>query len=116
MGPEEISKDFYNQNTRSVLGFGIYYYNFLTSKIECLNVDILSHDFETDGFSVIRGFRLLRSKVFFKKIDTKNYIIWADCGTHFRCKELAHYFFSELADQKIIVNCNFFGEKHGKNR
>ena len=116
MGPNEISKDFYNQNTRSVLGFGIYYFCTKSGKIECINVDILSHDFETDGLSVIRGFRLLRQKDFFKKIDTKNYLIWADTGTHFRCKELAHYFFSELLEKNIKVNLNFFGEKHGKNR
>ncbi len=60
MGPEEVSKDFYNQNTRSVLGFGIYYFSSSTNNIECVNVDILSHDFETDGLSEIRGFRLLR--------------------------------------------------------
>ena len=97
MGPDEISKDFYNNNTRSVLGFGIFHWNELTNQIDCLNVDILSHDFETDGLYVIRGFRLLREKDFFKKIDTDNYVIWADCGTHFRCKALAHYFFLRVS-------------------
>ena len=39
---------------------------------------------EQDGFSVIRGFRLIRKQEVFKKIDKKKYIIWTDCGTHFR--------------------------------
>jgi hypothetical protein len=61
--------------------------------------------------------RLLRQQSFFKEIEKKNWVVWADCGSHFRCKELSYFLFNELrnAPEQIIVNLNFFGEKHGKN-
>ena len=50
----------------------------------------------------------------FKKFTQKKFIVWADTGPHFRCKELMHYFFKELADEKIQISLNFFCECHGK--
>jgi hypothetical protein len=58
----------------------------------------------------------MRKQQFFKEIDKPSYIIWTDTGKHFRCAELAHYFLVELAEEKILVNWNFFVEKHGKNQ
>ena len=51
----------------------------------------------------------------FKKIDTKDYVIWSDAGPHFRCAEFLHYLFNDLAEENITVSYNLFGEKHGKN-
>ncbi len=72
-------------------------------------------DFNQSAFVVVRAFRYMRSQTFFKEIDKKNYIIWADCGKHFRCAEFVSYLMEELAESKINVNLNFFGEAHGKN-
>lgn len=51
----------------------------------------------------------------FKAVEQKKYIVWTDTGTHFRCAELIHYLFDELAREQIRVCLNFFCEKHGKN-
>ena len=83
-------------------------------KIRQINFDLIG-DFVQDAFSVIRAFRLMRNQEFFKKIDKKNYIIWSDCGKHFRCSEFMHFLMKELAELKINVNLNFFSESHGKN-
>lgn len=51
----------------------------------------------------------------FKEIEKKSYTIWCDTGSHFRCFELLHYLFIELAGHNIKVSLNYFCEKHGKN-
>ena len=42
---------------------------------------------------------------FFKQIESlykdKNYIIWADCGKHFRNKDICGYLFKELREENI---------------
>ena len=53
-----------------------------------------------DASAAVRGFRILRSQEFFKKIDKKNYTIWADCGKHYRNNELVGYLLLELAENK----------------
>ena len=58
--------------------------------------------------------RFLRDHKIFEKFSQKKYLIWTDAGPHFRCKELMHYFFKELADQKVQVSFNLFCEGHGK--
>ena len=54
---------------------------------------------------------------FFKEIENKfqnrpiNYIIWADCGKHFRNQNVMGYFFNELKDLNIqgfsLLICKF---------
>jgi hypothetical protein len=56
----------------------------------------------------------MRNLSLFQEIEKKNYIIWSDAGPHFRCGELIHYLFVELAEIDIKVSLNFFGERHGK--
>jgi hypothetical protein len=56
---------------------------------------------EQGGNAAVRGFRILRMQVFFKKIDQKDYIVWADCGPHFRCETFIGYLLLELAEDKI---------------
>jgi hypothetical protein len=82
--------------------------------IRLFNVDIV-YDGSQEALSVVRCLRFLRKQSFFKEIEKSSYILWCDTGKHFRCAELAHYFLDELAKEKINVNWNFFGEKHGKN-
>lgn len=80
-------------------GFGVYYVN--NDKIECVNFDMISNNKQTGNY-VIRGFRFLRNQQFFRKLlDIKQYIVWLDCGKHFRNKMLLGYLFKELATQKI---------------
>jgi hypothetical protein len=57
----------------------------------------------------------MRNLSLFQEIEKKNYIIWSDAGPHFRCGELIHYLFVELAEKNISISLNFFGERHGKN-
>ena len=71
------------------------------------------HSFKSDAFSVVRAFRFLRNQNFFKLIDKKHYVIWTDCGTHFRSKEAFAYFLKELPSEGLTVDLNFFAEKHG---
>jgi hypothetical protein len=59
--------------------------------------------------------RYLRNLECFREIDRHSYIIWTDCGPHFRCAEMMHYCFKELLDFKIKVSLNYFCEKHGKS-
>ena len=70
---------------------------------------------KTDAFSVVRSLRFIRNQQFFKAIEKKKIIFWLDCGTHFRCAELNHYFFKELASENILVTTNFHCEQHGKS-
>ncbi len=110
--------DFYEQNTRTLIGFGVYFFNIGENRIDNIRYDLISDNsktFSTDSISVIRAFRYLRTREFFKKIDTFNYVIWCDCGTHFRNSQILSYFFSELRSQNIKVSLNYFGEHHGKS-
>ena len=68
---------------RTLLGLGVYYFDSDLKKVNCINVDIISHILKNDGFSVIRALRFLRKQPFFQKIDKKKYNFWADTGTHF---------------------------------
>jgi len=43
----------------------------------------------------------LREQRFFKEIEKNDYIVWADCGKHFRNSEFVGYLLLELADLKI---------------
>ncbi len=49
------------------------------------------------GSDAVRGFRILRNQEFFKKIDQKDYIVWADCGPHFWTQKFIGFLLIELA-------------------
>ena len=49
----------------------------------------------------MRGFRILRGQEFFIKIDKKDYVVWADCGPHFRTQKFIGYLLLELASLEI---------------
>ncbi|CAF0854416.1 unnamed protein product [Brachionus calyciflorus] len=100
LSPRQINKEYYSQTTRSCLGFGIYFLNGL-NQIELINFDIISSDLCEDARAVVRGFWLLREQDFFKDIEKKNYVIWMDCGKHFRNCEVVGYLLKELAEDKI---------------
>ena len=52
-----------------------------------------------EASAAVRGFRILMSHEFFKKIDKNNYTIWADCEKHFRNNGLVGYLLLELVDE-----------------
>lgn len=78
-------------------------------------MDVITHILSTDGLATVRILRFLRKQSFFQDIDKKKYIFWMDTGSHFRCSEVNHYFFKELALEKVKVTANFHAEKHGKS-
>ncbi len=89
-------------NCKLNVGFGVTYVD-ADGNIDTINFDIISNrDDKQDGYSSLRGFRILRCQDFFKKIDTKNYKIWADCGKHFRCSTITGYLFKELKMENIL--------------
>lgn len=77
------------------------------NEIQCVNFDIISSDLSEDSYATVRGFRFLRNQNFFKEIEKKfenrqiNYIVWADCGKHFRNQIVMGYFFNELKSLNI---------------
>lgn len=101
LSPRQISSEYYEQQERSCLGFGVYFVND-ENIIECINFDVISFDNKQTGFAAIRGFRFLRTQQFFEKFQNiKQYIVWLDCGKHFRNKMLIGYLFKELAADQI---------------
>jgi hypothetical protein len=73
----------------------------LSGEIKVINCDIISTDLNQDASAAVRGFRFLREQSFFKEIEKNEYIVWADCGKHFRNSEFVGYLLLELADLKI---------------
>jgi hypothetical protein len=53
-----------------------------------------------DARAAVRGFRLLRQQDWFKAIEQSDFVVWSDCGKHFRNNELAGYLLLELAKEK----------------
>lgn len=58
---------------------------------------------------MVRGFRFLRQQNFFKMhANIKDYIVWMDCGKHFRNNIVLGYLLKELAiNEKIRGIQNF---------
>lgn len=123
MSPRQVSSEYYNQISRTCLGkkikfifskfflnliegFGIYFVD-NQNKIQSINFTIISSDMTEDARSVIRGFRILRKQEFFMNIEKPNFIIWMDCGKHFRNCEVVGYLLNELAEEKIHGNLTF---------
>ena len=55
MSPRQVSREFYNQQSRTILGFGVY---FIKNGIkECINIDLISDNKSQKGYSVVHAFR-----------------------------------------------------------
>ena len=111
-----MSKEYYVQKSRTLLGIGIFYLDESENKIKIISVDFVT-ELSSNAICVIACFNLMRKQNFFKKIEKKNYEIWCDCGPHFRNSQIVNYFLREfsICTEPINVNLNFFVEKHGKN-
>jgi hypothetical protein len=55
MSPRQKSKEFYEQKSRSFLGFGIYYFENGAKK--SMNVDIISDNLAQTAYAVVKSFR-----------------------------------------------------------
>lgn len=75
--------------------------NLKVGQIKSFNFDIISCDLVQDGRAAVRGFRILREQDFFRAIEKPYYVIWSDCGKHFRNSEFIGYVLGELADEGI---------------
>ena len=100
MGPDQPSRDYYEQVTRTLFGIGIYYLDKKTDEIKNINVDIVS-EMSTTGLCAVQCLKFLREQQFFKDIDKAEYIVWCDAGKHFRINEVLGYFLKELAIERI---------------
>lgn len=92
---------FNKYNIKLFLGFGITY--LANEQIKTINFDLITKCYKgsQDAESAVRAFRALRHQDFFKKIETKEYVIWADCGKHFRNKRFVGFLFNELKMHEI---------------
>ncbi len=63
--------------------------------------NIISSNLDQDANAAVRGFRILRQQDFFKQVEQKEYVVWADCGKHFRNNEFVGYLLLELAQLQI---------------
>lgn len=110
------------------LGFGVYYVfeeivrtveegvnvEKAIKTIKTINVDLISSDLNQTAIAVVRGFRILRTLHFFREteeLNTKNYVVWADCGKHFRNQIFIGYLFNELSKEGINGLSTFFFQK-----
>lgn len=111
LSPVQISKEFYSQKQRSLLGFGVYFRN-ENNQIDYINFDIISDNLSQTAEAVIDSFRLiffsiklncflfkfyrfnsfLRTNENFKAIDKKKYIIWCDTGFNTIKKYILYFF------------------------
>ena len=116
LSPRQINSEYYEQIVRSCLGntcttvvyiycyarsfyffegFGVLYFE--NDEIKLINFDFISHDDSQTAESAVRAFRIMREQSWFERIDQKEYIVWTDCGKHFRNKTLVGYLLCELA-------------------
>ena len=66
LSPRQVSSEYYNQVSRSLLGFGIYFVDEQENRIKLINFNIISSDLSSDGNAAVRGFRLLRHFMYFE--------------------------------------------------
>ena len=55
MSPRQVSREFYKQKQRSLIGFGIYFNE--DNKIKCINVDLISDNLNQNGNSTVLAFK-----------------------------------------------------------
>ena len=56
MSPRQVSREFYSQQQRTVLGCGIYYIKDDGTR-DCINVNLISDNLSQKGYSVVHSFR-----------------------------------------------------------
>ena len=53
--PRQVSREYYNQQQRSLIGFGLYYREH--EKVKCINIDLISSNLKQSGNSTVCSFR-----------------------------------------------------------
>ena len=74
MGHRQVNEEFYNLQSRNLLGIGLHYVN-EEDEIKTINVDIITN-YTNNAFCVVQLFRFLREQIFFQDIEKKNYNVW----------------------------------------
>jgi len=72
--------------------------------------NMLNFDISQKADFIIRffyKFRYLRNLEKFKKIQKKNYLIFCDTASQFRCKETCYFYLVEQAEAGVRVSFNF---------
>ena len=79
MGPDQPNKDFYLQQTRTLLGIGIYYLDPISESIRNIYIDVIS-TMSTTGICVVECLKLIRKNESFKAINKNRWTVWCDTG------------------------------------
>jgi hypothetical protein len=75
------------------------------NEVKTINFDIISHELKENSISVIRGFEYLRAHECFEKFQKiTDWIVWMDCGKHFRNKRVMGYLLTELSSERNLQN------------
>ena len=107
MKPVEPSKQFYNQGSYSLLGFGLHWA--CNGGVKRHNIDVLLRSLNQDAYVVLQCFKRIINLPVFPK--GRGIIFWMDSGRHFHCNAvLSSFVFNEQT-----VRVNYFCGKHGKN-
>lgn len=107
MRPAEPSRQFYNQGSYSLLGFGLNWTE--GGEVKRHHVDVLLRSLNQDAFVVLKSFEKVIELPIFPK--GRGIIFWMDSGRHFHCKPVLSQFLLHSA----TVHVKYFCGKHGKN-
>ena len=66
MSPRQVSREFREQQQRTLIGFGIFYINHF-GELDCLNIDLVSNNQGQSGFDTVHSFRF-NIFVYFEKL------------------------------------------------
>lgn len=58
MSPRQVSKEFRNQEQRTLIGFGIFYRD-ANYELDCLNIDLVSNNQGQAGYDTVNAFRFI---------------------------------------------------------
>jgi hypothetical protein len=56
MSPRQVSSEYYQQQQRTLIGFGVYYKD-SSEIVQCLNIDLVSENLQERGFETVNAFR-----------------------------------------------------------
>lgn len=56
MSPRQVSSEYRNQETRTLIGFGVYFRD-SSDTVQCLNIDLVSNNKGESGYDTVNAFR-----------------------------------------------------------
>ena len=116
VGPVEIGKQFFQKTQVTVLGY-VLFVGQPDGTVLKHHVDVLSYDLSHDSYFTGKALsHALDEMRKLTRVPVKLISFWADCGPHFRSKELLAVLLKDIPsryDCQVLIN--FFAEGHGKN-